>query len=184
MGAPRGPRHRSRAGAKLFSRVFARKQKSVFRIREGRLAPKSRPSAIRGAPNSRLVSAPRAPFGTPKNVQRVGIIFCKKLPPTTGTDLRAKHQKSSKIITFRICGRDTAPPGPQNGPKTRPKTRPCLSVLRKWAPRGAPVIAAERARNFFSHFSRAKKTSLFAFAVQGRPKNAARARSEAPRIPE
>ena len=63
----------------------------------------------------------------PKIAQRVAISFCKTLPPTTGTDLRAKHKKSSKIITCRIYDRDTAPPGPQNCPKTRPGERSLVS---------------------------------------------------------
>ena len=66
-----------------------------------------------------------------------------------------------KIISFRICDRRAAPLGPQNGPEARPGEATIRPQERKRAPQGAPVIAAERARNFFSHFFAREKNVIF-----------------------
>ena len=58
--------------------IFRVSKNAVFRIPPLKKAPKCRPSAIRGAPNSRIVSAPRAPFGAPKTHPAHGSNFSQK----------------------------------------------------------------------------------------------------------
>ena len=193
---PRGKRKRAPRGApssqqsgrrKYFSHFRARKKPrfSLLRFHGGPKIPPGRDPRRSGFP---IGIRAEGPFWDPKNGTIGAFSVSQKRIRLAGGDFwvpnDAKHQKSSKIITFQICGRTTAPPGPQNGPTARPGERRCLSVLRKWAPRGAPEIAACRAGNFFSHFSARKKTSFFVFAIARRPKNPARARSEALRNPE
>ena len=157
MGAPRGPRHRSRAGAKLFSSLFRAQKNVVFRIRGTQLAQKSRPSAIRGAPNSRLVSAPRPPFGTPQIVQRVAIRFCKKLPPEQGpiSAQNIKNHQKSSLFEFAIERRSL------RDPKTAPGGVPMSVALYRECengrPEGPPSAQQSGREAFFLTFSRTKK---------------------------
>jgi len=83
---------------------------------------------------------------------------------------RRSLQKITKISTFRFCGSMVAPPGPQNGHQARPGEATIRPQKRKRTPQGATVIAAERARNFFLIFSRAKKRHFSLLRLYGGPK--------------
>ena len=87
------------------SRVFAASENVVFRIRDTRLAQKYRPGAIRGVPDSRLETAPRAPFGAPKMDARTGFYVCKKLIPID-------------FGRFSVCVNPTIQKRPESQPKT------------------------------------------------------------------
>ena len=63
---------------------FCVSENAIFRIPHRKSAPKCRPSAIRGAQNSRIVSASEAPFGAKKNDEHEGISFLQKRIPTAG----------------------------------------------------------------------------------------------------
>ena len=134
------------------------------------MAPKCRPSAIRGAPNSRRGSAPEALFGGPRTVQQGRISVSKKLPPTAGGDLRGKtpknHKKSSCFV-FAIEGR------PLRDPKTVPEARPGEATIRpqerKRAPQGAPGGPDPHAAKKYRVIYVLPKTSLFVTAGVRRP---------------
>ena len=89
-GRPEGPPSSQHKGAS-FVFVFFRAQKNVvFRIRDTRLAQNPRPGAIRGAPYSRIETAPRVPFGTPKMDGQYHFYVWQKAPRPT-------------ICYFRLC---------------------------------------------------------------------------------
>ncbi len=95
-GGPRGLRYHALPLGEVFFCVFCVSKNAIFRVPHARRTPKCRPSAIRGAPNSRIVSAPRAPFGTPKNVQQGRTSVSKSFPQRQGAISAEKHPKNTK----------------------------------------------------------------------------------------